>query len=125
MFTDKNLTHQLEQTLLPSQIQTVIINALPVLYFEAEGKSNLKENKIVASTTIKAFNSNENQNKLKEFFSKSNLVWKNLDDKKRNEINTLFQIEINNMSGSELKLNSRISQQILKLWNNNNNIQSL
>lgn len=122
LFSEKNLSAQVQEMLIPEVIIDLVTRLIPVLYFETKNQENgndvaiISPKQIPALVTIKA--------KLKNGFSNSDSKWKTLDPKNREHINTFLKLEFSNQESEQNKINPRVAQQIMQLWNNDTNIQT-
>ncbi|MBK7970536.1 MAG: hypothetical protein IPK08_17245 [Bacteroidetes bacterium] len=122
LFSEKNLSEQLQEILIPVEIGIVLTRNIPVLYFESKNKENGNDVAIVTSGQIPALASNKT--KLKDSFSNSGSKWKTIDSKNREYINTFLKLELSNQESEAHNINPRVAQQIMQLWNNDTNIQT-
>lgn len=119
LFSEKNLSAQLQQILNPIETKTIVRRQIPVLYFEAKNASNANDVQIVSSKETQALASNEK--KLKDGFSNAANKWKTLDTKNREHINTFLKLQL---SGKNQTINPRVAEQIMQLWKQDTNIQT-
>lgn len=119
LFSEKNLSTQLQQILIPIEVKNVIKKQIPVLYFEAENGSNANYVQIFSPKEISKLNVSEK--KLKDGFSNAANKWKTLDLKEREQINTFLKLQL---SAENSTINQRVAQQIMQLWNKDTNIQT-
>ena len=119
LFSEKNLSAQLHQILTQDEIGTVVTRQIPVLYFETRNSSNGNDVQIVSSEQIPEFA--KNKTKLKDGFSNAGSKWKQLDSKNREHINTFLKLQL---SGENQNINPRVAEQVMRLWNQDNNIQT-
>lgn len=122
LFSERNLSAQLHQILTPNEIEKVVTRQIPVLYFESKNQSNGNDVDIIFSGEIQSLK--ENKTKLKDGFSNSGSKWKTIDSKSKEQINTFLKLEFSRQeSNNQNKINPRVAQQIMQLWNNDSNIQ--
>ena len=119
LFSEKKLSAQLQQILIPVETKTAIQKQIPVLYFEAKNNSNANDVKIFSSKETQTLKSNEK--KLKDGFSNATNKWKIIDAKNREQINTFLKLQL---SGENQTINPRVAEQIMQLWKQDVNIQT-
>lgn len=122
LFSEKNLSAQLQEILIPARIGVVVSKQIPVLYFESKNQENGNDIAIITSGQIPALASNKTT--LKDSFSNSGSKWKTLDSKNREHINTFLKLELSSQESQTHNINPRVAQQIMQLWNNDTNIQT-
>lgn len=121
LFSEKKLSSSLHQILIPVEIGKVITRQIPVLYFESKNQSNGNDVDVISSSQIPSLK--ENKMKLKDGFSNSGSKWKAVDSKNREQINTFLKLELSTNESDSSKINPRVAQQLMQLWNNDTNIQ--
>ncbi|MBS1775322.1 MAG: hypothetical protein JSS64_03470 [Bacteroidetes bacterium] len=119
LFSEKNLSVQLQQILSPVEAKTIVRKQIPVLYFEAKNSSNANDVQIVSPKETSALTNNEK--KLKDGFSNATNKWKPLDAKNREQLNTFLKLQL---SGKNQNINPRVAEQIMQLWKQDTNIQT-
>ena len=122
LLSEKNLSAQLQEILIPVEIGVVVTRQIPVLYFESKNQENGNDVAIISSEQIPALATNKA--KLKDSFSNSGSKWKTIDPKNREHINTFFKLELSSRESEIHNINPRVAQQIMQLWNNDINIQT-
>lgn len=122
LLSEKNLSEQFKQILSPVDVETVINRQIPVLYFEAKNSSNSSEVQIITPKQIQALTNNKT--KVKDSFSNSRSNWRTINPKDREQINTYLKIELENKEAESNKLSPRVVDQIMRLWEQNSNLQS-
>ncbi len=122
LFSEKKLSAQLHQILIPQKIGKVVTRQVPVLYFESKNQSNGNDVAIISPEQISTLATKKP--KLKDGFSNSGSKWKTLDSKNREHINTFLKLELSNQESDKRKINPRVAQQIMQLWNSDTNIQT-
>jgi hypothetical protein len=122
LFSEQNLSAQLQEILIPLEIAVVVTRKIPVLYFESKNQENGNDVSIITSVQIPALASNKT--KLKDSFSNSESKWKTLDSKSREHINTFLKLELSSQESETHSIKTRVAQQIMQLWNNDTNIQT-
>ena len=122
LFSEKNLSAQLQEILIPMEIGVVVTRQIPVLYFESKNQENGNDVAIISSGQIPALATNKT--KLKDSFSNSGSKWKAIDSKNREHINTFLKLELSSQESEAHNINPRVAQQIMQLWNNDTNIQT-
>jgi hypothetical protein len=119
LFSEKNLSVQLQQILNPVEIKAVVTRHIPVLWFEIKNQSNGNNVEIISSEQIRSLENNKS--KLKASFSNSQSKWTTLDSNNREYINTFLKLEL---SKDNSKINPRVAEQIVQLWTKDINIQT-
>ena len=122
LFSEQNISAQLQEILIPVEIGVVVTRKIPVLYFESKNQENGNDVSIITSVQIPALASNKT--KLKDSFSNSGSKWKTLDSKSREHINTFLKLELSSQESETHSIKTRVAQQIMQLWNNDTNIQT-
>ncbi len=122
LFSEKNLSTQLQKILTPEKIESVVTKQIPVLYFEIKSQSKFNDSRIIFPEQIPMLASCDT--KLKDGFLVTDSKWKTIDFKYRENINTFIKIELSSQESDNGKINSRVAQQIMQLWNNDTTIQT-
>lgn len=122
LFSEINLSAQLHQILIPQEIGKVVTRQVPVLYFESKNRSNRNDVAIISPEQIPIL-ATKNM-KLKDEFSNSSNKWETLNSINREYINTFLKLELSIQENGKHKINPRIAQQIMQLWNSDANIQT-
>lgn len=122
LFSEQNLSAQLQEILIPLEIGIVVTRKIPVLYFESKNQENGNDVSIITAVQIPALASNKT--KLKDSFSNSGSKWKSIDSKSREHINTFLKLELSSQESETHSIKTRVAQQIMQLWNNDTNIQT-
>jgi hypothetical protein len=117
LFSEKNLSAQLQQILSKHDVGTTVTRQIPVLYFEMRNATVGNEVQIISSEKILGLENNKNT--LKNCFSKSGNNWKLLDSKDREQISIFLKIQLEEYQNN----NPRIAEQIIRLWEQDTNIQ--
>jgi len=120
LFSEKNISAQLHQILTPQKIEKVVTRQIPVLYFESKNQSNGNNVDIIFPEQIPSLKNSKD--KLKGSFSNSGNKWKAIDLKTKEYINTFLKIELSNHENVNKRINPRVAQQIMQLWDNDSNI---
>lgn len=121
LFSEKNLSTQLSQILMPHQIEKVITRQIPIVYFESKNQSNGDYVAIIPPEQVSSLATH--LSKLKEGFANPNSKWSILDLRSREIFNTFIKIEVANQESSKESINPRVAKQIMQLWKDNINIQ--
>lgn len=122
LFSEKNLSAQLHQILTSVEIEKLVTRQIPVVYLESKNQSNGNDVDIISSSQIPSLK--ESKTKLKDGFSNSGTKWKTIDSKSKEQINTFLKLELSSQeSNNQNRINPRVAQQIMQLWNNDSNIQ--
>jgi len=122
LFSEKNLSEQLKQILIPVGSGGEGIKKIPVLYFESRNQDNGNDVAIISSEQIPTLASNKT--KLKDCFLNLESNWNIMDLNKREYINTYLKLQLSSLESETYSINPRIVQQIMQLWNNDKNIQT-
>jgi hypothetical protein len=122
LFSEKNLSAQLQEILIPVGIKSVGTINIPVLYVECKNQDNGNNSYVLSPFQISALVSNEK--KLMHHFSNSDSKWQTLNSKGREQINNFLKQELSQQSSEIGSVNARVAQNIMQLWNNDNNIQT-
>jgi hypothetical protein len=122
LFSEKNLSAQLQQILIPVEIGTIVTRQVPVLYFERKNPLNGSDVSIISSEEIPALA--DCRTKLTDSFANSAGKWLALDSKKRDTINTFLKLELSSQESQKGAGNPRVAEQIMHLWSNNTSIQT-
>jgi len=122
LFSEKNLSAQLEEILIPVEIGVVVTRQIPVLYLESKNESNGSDVAIISPEQIPALTNSKT--KLKDSFSNAGSKWKTIESKNREHINTFLKLELSSQESEKHNINPRVAQQIMQLWNNDSNIQT-
>ncbi len=122
LFSEKNLSAQLHQILTFVEIEKVVTRQIPVVYLECKNESNGSDVEIISSGQIPSLKNSKAV--LQKGFSNSGNKWKVIDSKSKEQINTFLKLELSNQeSDKKNKINPKVAQQIMQLWNNDSNIQ--
>lgn len=121
LFSDRNLSEQLEQILITENIRQVETKKIPVMYFENKNSSNASDVVLISPEQIPTLTNSKK--KLQESFSNAGSKWKTIDAKNREQINTFLKLELSNQEANN-KINPRVAQQVMRLWTNDTNLQT-
>lgn len=122
LFTEKNLSKQLNEILFPLESRNVNNIYTPILYFEIRNKANGNDGLAISPENISSLK--ENENKLTKLFTDTNTNWNTLSIKARENINTYLQLELRNDAKEKSAIHPRVAQQLMKLWTSNTDIKS-
>jgi len=122
LFSEKNLSKQLNEILFPVESRNVNNIYSPVLYFETKNKANGNDGITISSENISSLFGNES--KLTKMFTDANHDWNKLSESSKENINTYLQLELRSDGNQNQAMSPRVAQQLMKLWTSNTDIKS-
>jgi len=121
LISEKNLSSKLKMILSGTSQNEVSYVRLPVIFTESTTNKEVETN----VHSVKEFGIfNPSKAKLTESFLQKNQQWKTIGSEPYNKINTFFQLELSKVNESASDKDTRLSETIMGLWNNNKNINT-